>query len=51
MNNQIEEQLELTHKLAIQFNTDLVTIQREVSQEIAVIVYKLQNSKRINNNK
>ena len=43
----IEQQLELTHKLAIQFNTDLITIQKEVSQEIAQIIYKLRNSKRI----
>jgi len=47
----LDHQLELTHKLAIQFNTDLITIQKEVSQEVAQIVFKLIESKRININK
>lgn len=38
---------ELTHKLAIQFDSDLITIQKEVGQEIADIIYKLRNSKRL----
>lgn len=46
-NEHFEHQLELTHKLAIQFNTDLVNIQKEVSQEVAIIVYKLMQSKRL----